>query len=321
MTVVALNALNSVVPVYTDSLVLIHLIKEKASRSNSKVNLVSTMGTPVLLKCARLASAVMSIHASTEFIITSLTVGKGGNAPNNIDIVETARKWGVYVSSGLQLVDNLSVFYTRIWRCPFFSLTSFALQVLARRALDACHSDAEAHHRLVMSVRASFLHSIPQNFSSSYVSLPAPTVPTSFSGLVLSLGSQYVLPIVLNAVQLAVSSYIPSGNAAMLIDSAKVVINITSASVTTLRKNLAEPQGPSTLLKKVEDVSRDVLKIPVPLVPIPDAGGATAPAYMPTSTVAPAGEDLKDSVSDPEVSTVVPQLNPGHHFSSSPGSS
>jgi hypothetical protein len=144
----------------------------------------------------------------------------------------------------------------------------------------------------------------------------------SFSDLVLSLGSQYVLPIVLNAAQLAASSYIPLGNAAMLIDSAKVVINIASASVTTLRKNLADPQGPSALLKKVEDVSRDVLKIPAPLpvVPISDAGGATAPAYMPTSTVVPAGGDPKDNVSDPGVSTAAPQLNPGHHFSSLPGS-
>jgi hypothetical protein len=144
-------------------------------------------------------------------------------------------------------------------------------------------------------------------------------VPTSFSGLVLSLGSQYVLPIVLNAAQLAASSYIPSGNAAMLIDSAKVVINIASA--TTLHKNFADTQGPSALLKKVEDVSRDVLRIPVPLVPIPDVGGAIAPAHMPTSTVAPAEGDLKDSASDPKVSTTTPQLNPGHHLSSSPGSS
>jgi hypothetical protein len=137
----------------------------------------------------------------------------------------------------------------------------------------------------------------------------------------LALGSQYVLPIVFNAAQLAASSYIPSGNAAMLIDSAKVMINIASASVTTLRRSLADPQGPSILLKKAEDVSRDVLKIPVPLVPIPDAGGATAPAYVPTATVAPAGGDLEDRASDPEVDTAAPQLNPGYHFASSPGSS
>ena len=305
MTVVALNALNSVVPVYTDSLVLIHLIKEKASQSNSKVKLVSTMGTPVLLKCARLASAVMSIHASTEFIITSLTVGNGGNASNNIDYVEMARNWSVYASTGLHLVDNLSV-STPEHGAVFFFVDAICFADTRSPCIGCtpfrCGSSPPPCH-----VRSRFLPPhIPQNFSSSYVSPPAPIVPTSFSGLVLSLGSQYVLPIVLNAAQLAASSYIPSGNAAMLIESAKVMINIASASVTTLRKNLADPQGPSALLKKVEDVSRDVLKIPVPLVPIPDAGGATAPAYMPTSMMAPAGGDLKDSASDPEVSTAAP---------------
>jgi hypothetical protein len=114
VTVVTLNVLNSLVPVYTDSLLLVHLIKDKASQSHSKVNIVSTMGTPVLLKCMRLGSAVMSIHSSTEFIITSLTVGKGGNGPNSFDIVEMAHKWSVYMSSSLQLVDNVSVSYM----CP-----------------------------------------------------------------------------------------------------------------------------------------------------------------------------------------------------------
>ena len=155
------------------------------------------------------------------------------------------------------------------------------------------------------------------------MSLPAPTVPTTFSGLVLSLGSQYALPIVLNAAQLAASSYIPSGNAAMLIDSAKVVINIASASVTaTVRKNLSGAQRPSALRKKAaEDVSRNALKIPVPLMRIPDAGGATAPAHMPTSTVAPVGGDPKDRVSDPEVPAAAPRLNPGRHDTSLPGAS
>ena len=156
-----------------------------------------------------------------------------------------------------------------------------------------------------------------------YTSPPAPTASTSLSGLVLSLGSQYVIPIALNAAQLAASSYIPSGNAAMLIDSAKVVINVASASVTTLRKVTDPPQGQSALLKKSGDVSpRDMPKIPVPPVPIPDAGRATAPAYTPMSTVvAPAGGDLKDSAPDPEVPPAAPQLNDGHHISASPGSS
>jgi hypothetical protein len=80
----------------------------------------------------------------------------------------------------------------------------------------------------------------------------------------------------------------------MLIDSTKVMINIASASMTTLRTNLADGQGPSALLKKAEDTTRDMLKIPVTLVPSPDAGGETTPAHTPTSVMDPVRDDLKD---------------------------
>lgn len=132
----------------------------------------------------------------------------------------------------------------------------------------------------------------------SVISLTAPLVPTNFATLALSFGSQYVLPIVLNAAQLVVSSsssYIPSGNATMLIDSAKVVINIATASLTTLRKNLADPPRSSAFLRKAEeDLSSDVLKIPLPRVGISGASGETAPTAM-------ADLPVKDSV--PGVST------------------
>jgi hypothetical protein len=77
----------------------------------------------------------------------------------------------------------------------------------------------------------------------------------------------YILPIALNAAQLAISSYLQSSNIAMLIDSAKVVINvIASARVTTLStKHLIDLSASSVLLGKVEDVARDILKV----VPVP----------------------------------------------------
>jgi hypothetical protein len=108
LTVAILNVLNSLVPVYTDSLVLFYLVMEKASHSDSKINLVSSMGTPILLKFMRLAHAVMYIHTSTEFILTSFAIAKDGANPNT-SIVDMARMWNVYISSSLQLVDNLSV--------------------------------------------------------------------------------------------------------------------------------------------------------------------------------------------------------------------
>ena len=109
MTVVSLNVLNSLVPVLTDSLVLVRLIKEKVSNSDSMVNLISTMGTPILLKIMRLVNAMMSIQANTDFIVISLTAEKG-DVPSNTNILETLHSWNVYMASGLHLVDNLSAF-------------------------------------------------------------------------------------------------------------------------------------------------------------------------------------------------------------------
>jgi hypothetical protein len=114
LTVVILNVLNSLVPVYTDSLVLYHLVKEKASHSDSKIKLVSSMGTAILLKFMRLANAVMYIYTSAEFILISFTVTKDGV---NLDpaIVDMPRMWNIYVSSSLHLVDNLSVLGTVLY--------------------------------------------------------------------------------------------------------------------------------------------------------------------------------------------------------------
>jgi hypothetical protein len=50
-------------------------------------------------------------------------------------------------------------------------------------------------------------------------------------GLVWFFGLNHIPPIVLNAAQLAILSYLQSSNVAMLIDSAKVMINIASAPV------------------------------------------------------------------------------------------
>jgi hypothetical protein len=159
--------------------------------------------------------------------------------------------------------------------------------------------------KLTTTLSCAFaLHPRTPRTEAQCISLLASTGPTGFSDLVLSLGSQYVLPIMLNAAQLAASSYLPTGNTAMLIDSAKVVVNIASASVATLRKNFADPQGPSALVKKAEDATRDALQITVPSVVIPDVGGATAAVYTPMPKVAPAREDLKDSA--PEASTATP---------------
>ena len=108
LTVTILNVLNSLIPVYTDSLVLFHLVKEKASHSDSKIAVVSSLGTPILLKFTRLANSVVYIQSSAEFILTSFGVAEDGVKPDTA-IVDIARMWNVYISSSLHIVDSLSV--------------------------------------------------------------------------------------------------------------------------------------------------------------------------------------------------------------------
>jgi hypothetical protein len=81
-------------------------------------------------------------------------------------------------------------------------------------------------------------------------------------GIVWSFSLNYILLIVLNAAQLGVLSRLQSSNIVMLIDSAKVVINIASAErVTTLStKHLIDLPALSALLWEAEDVARDILK-------------------------------------------------------------
>jgi hypothetical protein len=172
--------------------------------------------------------------------------------------------------------------------------------------------------RLSQSVRASILTQLlcsPAGLILFYY-LPAPLAPAGVFNLVWSFGSQYVLPIVLNAAQLAISSYLPSSNTAMLIDSAKVVINIASASVTTLRtKHLTDLAASSALLGKAEDLARDMLKV------VPgDATGATVVSARTLTTMVASGSTTGSQTdSIPKVST--PKLNPENHLPSSIGSS
>ena len=88
----------------------------------------------------------------------------------------------------------------------------------------------------------------------------------SLSDLVWTFSSHYILPIILNAVQLATASLMPSSNVASLIDSAKVVLNIASASVEALRKKLPALAAQASLEVK-ETLSRVATKVPGRVLP------------------------------------------------------
>jgi hypothetical protein len=135
LTVAILNVLNSVIPVFTDSVILLHLMKERAFQSDSKVTLVTTIGAPILLKFARLASAIMYIQASAEFIIASFTTANDRiGIAADFAAMEMTRTQNVYISSSLQVVDNLSAFTTVFY---VTLLRVFFLQVFTQSALDS----------------------------------------------------------------------------------------------------------------------------------------------------------------------------------------
>lgn len=89
---------------------------------------------------------------------------------------------------------------------------------------------------------------------------PATLSQKSLSDLVWTFGSNYILPIILNAVQLATASLMPSSNTATLIDSAKVVLNIVSASVAALHKQLPvlAVRAPLEMKEGLSDVATKV---------------------------------------------------------------
>jgi hypothetical protein len=134
--------------------------------------------------------------------------------------------------------------------------------------------------------------------------------------LVWSLGLHYILPIILSAAQLAMPSYVPvSGNTAMLIDAAKVVINLANTRMTTFHTtDLIDLVKSNASLVKAEELARDMLKaVPASQRPVPDdaikdiaSEGMTTKAASGRAT-----GSVKDSI--PKASA--PQLNLEHQLS------
>ena len=274
MTIVTLNLLNSIIPVFTDSVILFHLVKEKAAQSNSRTELIATMGTPVFLKFARLVSAVLFIRISADFIYASFATTKHGAAPDFAD-VEAARTRGVYMSSGLELFDNVLVVVVAAAACRAALLTS--LHTLTAFLWEFTGRISTRYGR---SVLLQVCPHFPLLLSLSYSDVSGISLATlsqkSLSDLVWTFGSHYILPIILNAVQLATASLMPSSNAASLIDSVKVVLNIASASVEALRKKLPALATQVSLEVK-EGLSRVATKVPGRVLPS-DGNVVIAPA-------------------------------------------
>ena len=125
---------------------------------------------------------------------------------------------------------------------------------------------------------------------------PATLSPKSLSDLLWTFGSNYIIPIILNAVQLATASFVPSSNTATLIESAKVVLNIAGASVAALRKQLPVlvVQAPSQMKEGLSHLGTKVSM----REPSLDVNEATKAAHLVSEETAdPTEGETKESTS------------------------
>ncbi|KAN0136705.1 hypothetical protein V8E53_005475 [Lactarius tabidus] len=103
LTIVIMGILNSVMPILTDSILLIHIVIERIENSKSLWRLVMTMAAPVFLKFGRLANAAVYIAACAEFVLSSV---KSGNGVPDMDLLGAAQARSMQIACTLQMIDN-----------------------------------------------------------------------------------------------------------------------------------------------------------------------------------------------------------------------
>jgi hypothetical protein len=102
-----MGILNSVMPILTDSILLMHIVIERIDNSKSLWRLVMTMAAPVFLKFGRLANAAVYIAACAEFVLSSV---KSGNGVPDMDLLGAAQARSMQIACTLQMIDNSSVY-------------------------------------------------------------------------------------------------------------------------------------------------------------------------------------------------------------------
>lgn len=106
-----MGILNSVTPIITDSVLLLHIIIDRLEHSKSPMRLAMTMAPPILLKFGRLANTAIYIVACAGFVLSSV---KSRDGVPNTDILDAAQKRSMQIASAFQAVDNsyqLVVYY------------------------------------------------------------------------------------------------------------------------------------------------------------------------------------------------------------------
>ena len=108
LTIVIMGILNGVMPILTDSILLMHIVIERMEHAKSPWRLAMIMAAPVLLKFGRLANAAIYIAACAEFVLSSV---KSGDGIPDMDILDAAQARSMQIACTLQMIDNSSVDY------------------------------------------------------------------------------------------------------------------------------------------------------------------------------------------------------------------
>jgi len=101
-----MGIINGIMPILTDSILLMHIVIERIEHSKSPWKLAMTMAAPVFLKFGRLANVAIYIAACIDFVLSSV---RGGDGVPDMDILDAAQARSMKIASTLQIIDNLSV--------------------------------------------------------------------------------------------------------------------------------------------------------------------------------------------------------------------
>ena len=98
-----MGILNGVMPILTDSILLVHIAIERIENAKSPWRLAMIMAAPVFLKFGRLANVAIYIAACAEFVLSSVTSGDG--VPD-MEFLSAAQAQSMQIACTLQMIDN-----------------------------------------------------------------------------------------------------------------------------------------------------------------------------------------------------------------------
>ncbi|KAF8263778.1 hypothetical protein EI94DRAFT_1703742 [Lactarius quietus] len=103
LTIVLMGIINGIMPILTDSILLMHIVIERMEHSKSPWRLAMTMAAPVFLKFGRLANAAVYISTCAEFVLSSV---RSGDGVPDMDTLGAAQARSMQIACTLQMIDN-----------------------------------------------------------------------------------------------------------------------------------------------------------------------------------------------------------------------